>query len=134
MRLIFSIPVVGDFSNGRATTRKSDKTWVDIASVAVPTVLGGAFSLTDFSTRLLSSLPGAALFLYAGLPLVLLVICLVVISSREKIENHSAGFRPEASPINHWIYRFSEAARLTAKIVLLPLSCLTAFYVWDVLP
>ena len=129
--LLTSIPLIGDFLNRRATTRRSASTWLDAAKVAVPAVLGGVFTVTDLALRILAPLPSAALILQTGLPGVLLLVSAFTISSR--VEEVEGGDFP-ASPKKVHKYRFTEPERLTAKVALLPLAALAFYNVANIIP
>ena len=128
---VVSLPLIGDFLNRRAKTRKSDQTWLDVAKVAIPAVVGGTLTLTDALLKLLAPLPAVGLLLQAAVPLILLLVCLYALVSRVD-ELEQADF--PASPRQVLRYRFNEPLRNAAKVAILPLSLLVGYYVWGVLP
>jgi hypothetical protein len=131
MASIKSIPLVGDILDLRAETRSSDQSWLGVLKIAVPAALGGVFSITDLALKLLAPVPGAAIVLWAGVPVGLVVVCVSVISL--SVKEVSDGAFPHG-PIKKYRYRFTNPERVTAKIALIPLILLAGYYVWSILP
>ena len=125
----FRFPILNDILNRRAKKKPSDNNWLDIAKVAIPTILGSMAASTDLLTRLLSQVPRAALIIQAVLPVALLGACIYVVSSR--VEEKETRIQRIS---RYFVYTFPEAARTTAKLALLPLAILAGYSFWGILP
>jgi len=128
---VVSLPLIGDFLNRRAKTKKSGQTWLDVGKVAIPAMVGGALTVTDALLKLLAPLPGVALLLQAAVPLILLIVCLYAVASR--VDEQEPGDFP-SSPRQVLRYRFTEPLRNAAKIASLPMALLAGYYAWGVIP
>jgi hypothetical protein len=113
---------IADLWDGRAAVTSAPARPFDVVRSLIPTALGAAVAIMDPAAKLLGSQPGTVRAIRLVVPVAFLVVSIVVICSRTRSAPSRVGFaakRDAPTPS----YRHGKAARTTAKLALLPLSC-----------
>ncbi len=123
-----------DFLDRRAAIRRCKNIWTDIALVAVPTSTIAILTVSDLLTKWLAQFRAASPLVHAVLPVAAVALSLFVINARGRDDDQPAGFQANGPISTHWVYRFCNSSRQTAKATVLPMIGIALASVWTITP